>query len=73
MPDEWWGFLVKPVGRLIVMGVTATLETFLHRREKRGEKRGEHRRDEAWRDWYEANHQHMNGTNPPPPPPLMEE
>ena len=45
-------------------------EAFMKKREKRGEERGEKRgREEAeakWREWYEANREHINGATPPP-------
>ena len=36
---------------------------------KKREAKGEAKRDQEWREWYNANTQHMNGTAPPPEPP----
>ena len=41
-------------------------EAFLKKREQKGIEKGRREIEAKWREWYEANREHLNGVMPPP-------
>ena len=47
-------------------GGTMIAEAFLKKREQKGIEKGRRETEAKWREWYEANREHLNGVTPPP-------